>query len=103
MAKQITISVPHHLTQDEARRRIAAGVETALASKATNVAKVEQTWTGNRLDFRVTVFGQTAGGHLDVQPTDVNVVIDLPWLFASFADRIRTQVTEQGAKLLENK
>ena len=99
MSRTITINIPHRLTQAEVRSRIAKGITDAQAQYAQG-AKVDHTWNENHLDFNVGVLGQSITGAVDVNPHDVAVRIDLPWMLAAFADKIRPQVEERGRKLL---
>jgi hypothetical protein len=99
--KTITLNVPHGLTQEEARTRIAAGITEAKAKYATSLAQVEDTWTGNRMDFRLGVLGQAVTGRVDVGPSAVNLEIDMPWILAALAGQLRPQIEGQARKLLE--
>jgi hypothetical protein len=102
MSRTISINIPHRLTEAEVRSRIAKGIVDAQSQAAAKVAKVQHTWTDNHLDFNVGVLGQSVTGHLDIRPHDVAIHINLPWMLAAFADRIRPQIQAHGSKLLGN-
>lgn len=102
MGKQITVSIPHRLTAEEAKNRIQSGVADAKRQFGNQV-KIEDNWTGDRLDFSVSVMGQPLTGNLDVQADRVNVAVDLPWMLAALAGQITAQIEQQGRKLLEKK
>jgi hypothetical protein len=93
--------MPHKLTQDEARRRIQAGIVDVKQQFVGKLTQVEDRWTDNHLEFRFAALGQPITGRVDVLPESVNVSIDLPWLLAMLADRIKPEVERQGRKLLE--
>lgn len=97
----MTLTVPHGLTQEEARARIATGVAEAREQYAGTFAKVEERWTGNHLDFYVGILGQSVTGRVDVGSEAVLIEIDLPWILAMLAERIRPQLQNQTRKMLE--
>jgi hypothetical protein len=96
----IDLTVPHNLTRDEARRRLAAGFGKA-GDFAQNVGRLEQSWAGDRLDFTVSAMGQTVSGHADVRDTDVVVQVTLPWLLAKLADTIKPQLERHAKDVLK--
>lgn len=102
-SKTVVISIPSSLGQAETKRRLEAGVRNLRTQYANQVASVEETWTGDRMDFKVAALGQTLTGRLDVQAEGVRLEIDLPWLLAAFADKITREVRQRGAQLLEKK
>ena len=99
--RTITISLPHNLTQDEARRRIQSGIADARNQFVGKMTQVEDRWTDNHLEFKFAALGQPITGRLDVLPSSINVSIDLPWLLAMLADKIKPEVEQRGRKLLE--
>jgi hypothetical protein len=100
MSRTITVNIPHRLSQAEVRSRIVKGITDAEAQFGAKVAKVEHNWSGNHMDFGVAILGQTVTGDVDVNPTDVVVRVNLPWMLAAFADKIRPQIQQHGQKLL---
>jgi len=100
MAKTISLTIPHKLTQAEVRSRIEKGIAEAQRDHAGKFSKLKHNWQENHLDFTLGILGQSITGAVDVNPSDVIVHIDLPWLLASFADRIRPQIKAQADKLL---
>ena len=55
------------------------------------------------MDFKASAFGQSITGRIDVRDSAVDLEIDLPWLFAVLAEKIKGQVQQAGQKLLEKK
>jgi putative polyhydroxyalkanoate system protein len=102
-SKTITVSIPSRLGQAETKRRLQDGVKHLRTQYANQIASVEETWTGERMDFKVAALGQSLTGRLDVLADSVRVEIDLPWLLAAFAERIKTEIEQRGRKLLEKK
>ena len=101
--KTIIISIPHRLTQDEARTRLQKGLTDLKAQHARSIAQVEESWNGNQMSFTLTAMGQSMTGRMDVQPSAVKLEIDLPWLLAVFAEKLRPQIEQEGRKMLEDK
>ena len=101
--KTITVSIPHRLSQDEARARLQKGLTELKAKHASSIAQVDENWNGNAMTFRLTAMGQAISGRVDVQPSAVKLDIDLPWLVAMLAERIKPKVEEEGRRMLENK
>jgi len=103
MNKTLKVSIPHHLPRHEAVRRLQGGFAGLKNSFAQNLAQVEDKWTGDHLDLKATAYGQAVTARLDVRDSTVDVEIELPWLFAMLAEKIKGQVVQAGTKLLEKK
>jgi hypothetical protein len=103
MNKTLKISLPHHLPRQEAVRRLQGGFAGLRQQFAQNLAQVEDRWTGDHLDLKATAFGQSVTARVDVRDTVVDIEVDLPWLFAVLAEKIKGQVEQAGRKLLEKK
>jgi len=103
MAKTISLTIPHKLTQSEVRSRIEKGIADAQRDHAGKFSRLEHSWKENHLDFDIGVLGQSVTGAIDVNPADVVVHINLPWMLAAFADKIRPQIRAQADKLLAEK
>jgi len=101
--KSLTLSLPHRLGRDEARRRLQSGIASFGAQNAQQFAQVEDRWTGDHLDLRVVALGQSITARVDVEPETIKVEVDLPWLFAALAEKIRGQIEQGATKLLEKK
>ena len=103
MAETIKIDIPHKLTQDAARTRIAESFGKLRDQAIGGMLKFEETWTGNRLDFRAGMLGQRVVGRLDVLEGSVHVEIELPTFLAAIANKIKGRITREGQVLLEKK
>jgi hypothetical protein len=103
MNKPLVVSIPHRLGQDEALRRIKSGLAEAQAKFGQILRIDEQTWTGNRLQFRISAMAQSASGTIDVMDDHVRLEVMLPWLLAKLAEAIQPAIRQQGTLLLEKK
>ncbi|HVT26380.1 MAG TPA: polyhydroxyalkanoic acid system family protein [Lacipirellulaceae bacterium] len=110
MARPITVTIPHTLRKDEARRRIQEGFVQLRQQITGGVGGVlgkaivfQERWEGDRLRFEGTGLGQKMTGRLDVRDDAVEIQIDLPEILAAIADRIIGRLKIEGQKLLEKK
>jgi hypothetical protein len=103
MSKPVVVSIPHHLGKDEARRRLETGFAGLQRQFSTQVASLDQRWSGDRMDFKVGAMGQTIAGHLEVMQESVRLEIVLPWILAVFAEKARGFIEKQGTLMLEKK
>jgi putative polyhydroxyalkanoate system protein len=97
--RTIVLTIPHHLSQQEVRSRIQAAAGD-FESRFASVAKLEQRWQGDRMDFAFTVMAQRVTGRVDVEPQAVRLEVELPWLLAALADQIRPQIEREGRRRL---
>jgi Putative polyhydroxyalkanoic acid system protein (PHA_gran_rgn) len=103
MSKPLVVSIPHRLGRDEALRRLKTGLRDAEAKFGQFFRIDEQTWTDNRLQFRVSALAQTASGTIDVLDDHVRLEVVLPWLLAKVAETIQPLIRKEGTLLLEKK
>ena len=102
MSEPLVITISHRLGKDEALSRIQGAL--GKASSSFPALHVEQeTWTGDRMDFRVRALGQVAVGNVQVGEQDVRLEVTLPWLLQKFAQTVQRTVEGRGRILLEKK
>ena len=103
MSKPFVVSIPHRLGKDEALRRLKAGLGTAQANYKHLFTVEEETWIGDRLQFRISALAQTVSGTIDVADDQVHLQVFLPWLLSKLAAAIQPLVRKEGTLLLEKK
>jgi Putative polyhydroxyalkanoic acid system protein (PHA_gran_rgn) len=103
MARPLIVSIPHNLGRAEATRRLQGGMSSVKSQFGDKVASIDETWSGNRMDFRVGAMGQNVSGHLEVMEEQVRVEVQLPWILAMIAEKAKTFIQKQGTLLLEKK
>lgn len=103
MSKPLVVSIPHSLGKEEARRRLVTGFGTLRTQFGQHLTSIEDTWTGDRMDFRVAAMGQQVTGHLEVKADSVDLQVTLPFLLAMMADKARALIQKQGTLMLEKK
>jgi hypothetical protein len=98
----LVVTIPHHLGQEEAMRRVRPAL--AKASTSFPVLQVEEeTWSGTRMNFRVRALGQAASGTVQVENSSVRLEVTLPWLLHKFAQTVQQTLQGRGRILLEKK
>ena len=103
MAKPLIVVIPHQLGRAEARRRLETGIGQLKNTFGGQYTSVEESWTDDRLDFRVAAVGQTVTGMLDVADESVRVELQLPWMLALIAQKAQAFLRREGTLLLEKK
>jgi hypothetical protein len=103
MSKPFVVSIPHRLGKDEALRRLKSGLGAAQANYKHLFTMQEETWTGDRLQFRISALSQTVSGTIDVADDQVHLQVFLPWLLSKLAEAIQPLVRKEGTLLLEKK
>src|SRR6476659_5236056 len=89
MSRPVSVTIPHSLGKDEARRRIETGFgqmrQQMLGGAAGFMAKMftlTDRWEGDQLQFEGSGMGQKMTGRLDVRDDAVQIQIDLPDMLA---------------------
>ena len=103
MSQPLVVTIPHRLGREEAVRRLKSGLATAHANYSTLLTIHEESWTGDRLSFRVSAIGQTASGLIDVADDHVRLEVMLPWLLAKIAEKFTPAIRKEGVLMLEKK
>jgi hypothetical protein len=97
----ITVTIPHRLGRDEAKRRIDTGLASIRGEIAQFVKSIDYGWEGHRLNFRATAMLQTITGRIEVHDDFVRIELGLPRLLHLMARTIAGRIEKQGAALLE--
>jgi hypothetical protein len=100
VAKTVSLTIPHDLSQEEAQQRIQGRIAQLRAQFDGKVSIIQEQWTENRLVFDVTAMGQHVRGRLNVEPKQIHLEVDLPWMLALLSGRFQKEVQEEGRKLL---
>ncbi len=103
MTDPVVISIPHRLGRAEARRRLEAGIDQVVAPLGRFVSDERRVWNVDRLDFGLSLAGQTARGLGDVEDTRVRIELELAWVLAAIAKRVKGAIDQRGRGLLEKK
>jgi hypothetical protein len=102
MAEPLVVRIPHKLGKEEALRRVKPALGKASSSFPVLVVE-EETWSGDRLSFRVRALGQIASGNVEVAEDHVQLEVTLPWLLHKFGQAVQKIIAGQGRVLPEKK
>jgi Putative polyhydroxyalkanoic acid system protein (PHA_gran_rgn) len=100
MTKSIVVTVPHALSQDEARRRIAHELEQLKSAYMDKFAHSDVRWSNYAADIRLVALAQEVTAHLDVGANSVRIEVFLPWILAALASRIQEKLGVIGRNTL---
>ena len=103
MSAPIVVSIPHTLGQAEATSRLRRGLGRVRADYSRVMSIDEETWSDNRLNFRIRALGQACSGTIEVLENSVRLEVTLPWLLAKLAERLVPAIRNEGRVLLEKK
>jgi hypothetical protein len=97
---KINLSVPHQLTQEEAKNRIASLIADSRTKFAGKVSNAAESWNGFVDAFSFDAMGFSVKGKLDVQPAQLLVELNLPLAAYPFKGRIESEILAHARQLL---
>ena len=103
MSKPLVVMIPHKLGKEEAIRRLKSGFGQIREHTGGKIGAVEDAWTDDRAEFRLSILGQSASGTVEVMDDSVRLEVQLPWLLAMVVDKVRPLIEKQGHLMLEKK
>ena len=103
MTAPLVVSIPHHLGRQEAVSRLKNGLGRARTDFGHLMTIEEETWTGDRVAFRLRALGQGASGVIDVEDDHLRLEVSLPWLLAKLSEKLVPAIRKEGTLLLEKK
>jgi putative polyhydroxyalkanoate system protein len=99
----LTVSIPHNLSRDEARRRLEDGIARARQQYGLMLGGLSERWDGDTLHFVLTAGIQTVSGQLYVEDHAVRLEATLPWMFAMLANSLKGRIEQHGREALGHK
>jgi hypothetical protein len=97
---QFTMTVPHHLSQEEALKRIQNLLGEAKKEYGDMINNLVETWSGNTGQFSFTLMGFDVSGKLVVNEADIAIEASLPFAASLFKDKIKKLISDKAAELL---
>jgi putative polyhydroxyalkanoate system protein len=93
------ITVPHHTTREEARRKIEERMRNLESQYGHYATDIDKSWDGDRLTFSVKARGMSGSGSLEI--TDSEVIVDgkLPLMARPFESRIKSTIEREAAAM----
>jgi hypothetical protein len=103
MSRPLVVSIPHNLGREAALKRIRDGIGQIRTSYAAQMTVLEETWTGDRLDFSIMALKQTVSGSIDVAESTVTVSVMLPLFLSMLAEKAKGLIQQRGQLMLDKK
>lgn len=90
------ITVPHHTTREDARRKIEERMTNLERQYGHYATDIDKSWDGDRLTFSVKARGMSGSGSLEI--TDSEVIVDgkLPLMARPFESRIKSTIEREA-------
>jgi putative polyhydroxyalkanoic acid system protein len=101
MAEPVVVTIPHKLGKQEAARRLKKGFGDVRSTFGEKFVVLTDAWSGDHLDFRASLLGQTTTGTVDVGENSVRLEVQLPWMLALLANKAKAIVMKGGQLMLE--
>jgi putative polyhydroxyalkanoic acid system protein len=96
----LSIAIPHNLSQEEATRRIKDAITKAKVQSSGKIKDLQESWNGNVGTFSGSAMGHAASGSITVKASEIVVDLALPFAATFFKGKIESGVREFAAKLL---
>ena len=96
----MTASIPHQLPRSEAKQRIQDQIALVRQRHGGVLTSLQETWTGDTLQFSAAAAGQSLSGQLTVDDQVVHLTVHLPWFLSILTGSIRRRLEDEGRQLL---
>jgi hypothetical protein len=96
----LDVSIPHHLSEKEAERRVRDALAGLQKDYGFLLSIDRQEWRGPHLRFQATILGQPANGRIDVGRTRVDLRVKMPSSLSLLASIAQPVLLKQGTQLL---
>ena len=96
---KINLEIPHQLSAEESRNRLERFTESLPKDQ---VSDLEQSWSGDTLNFSFKTFGIKIAGDLTAADEKLLVDIDLPFSAMMFKGKIESEVKKQLQRLTKS-
>ena len=97
---KLNMTVPHHLSRDEALKRIQGLLNNVRTQFADKISDLHEEWNDNVGRFSFSAMGMPVSGTLTVKPSEIELSGDLPALAALYKSKIESTIRQQAETLL---
>jgi putative polyhydroxyalkanoate system protein len=94
------VRVPHNLSQEEARSRLERFAEMLQQKFQDKVSDLDQTWEGDKLNFKFKTYGIQLQGGIAVTDKELDLTGDLPFAAMMFKGKIESEIREQLERIV---
>ncbi len=100
MQNTITVTVPHDLGVETAKKRLAERLQMLQRDYVDKIAHSEVSWSGDVATIKVTAIGQQATAQMTVLADLVRIEVQLPWLLAAIAGQVQHFISRNADEVL---
>jgi len=97
---KVSLTVPHELGEDEARKRIQQLLVDVREKYGRQVSDIREEWNGNSCDLGWKSMGMGMTATIQVHPSDVTVDGNMPMAFMAFKGKMEQLVRERVTQAL---
>ena len=97
---RLSLSIPHELTADEAKQRLADKLAAALAEHGDQLTHLNHQWQDHTLSFAFKAMGMAIDGKMAVGASQVNVDANIPLAATLFKGAIESRFRQEVVALL---
>ncbi|HEX3997826.1 MAG TPA: polyhydroxyalkanoic acid system family protein [Pirellulales bacterium] len=97
----VQLTIPHHLSQEEALERLKGLLAKVKARYQNQVSDLEETWTDNVVQFGFKTYGFTIAGSMRVEPSEVRFDAKVPMAAMMFKGKIEQTLRDEITRVLE--
>jgi hypothetical protein len=96
----LKMSIQHHLSQDEALKRIKNLLSETKKEHRDQIDDLKENWNGNIGSFSFNARGFDISGTLIVEPSTIELNGKIPFAVSLFKGKIIRAIDEKAAELL---
>lgn len=96
MANTITITVPHKLGAETARKRVDEQLIRLQQEYMAKLAQSEVNWVGDVAHIKVSALGQNVTAEVAVLAESVRIDIHLPLLLSMLGGKVKELITQRA-------
>ena len=100
MPNTITITVPHRLGVEAAKKRVADQLLKLQQEYVAKVAHSEITWAGDIANVKLSALGQQASAEITVLNEALRIDVHLPILLAALSGKVQELVSQKANEAL---
>ncbi|MBC7826791.1 MAG: polyhydroxyalkanoic acid system family protein [Chitinophagaceae bacterium] len=96
----LEMSIPHNLSQQEAKRRIQELLPKMKSDYADQIKDLHEEWKDNTGKFSFSIMGFAVSGTLNVNESTVDLDGNLPFAATFFKGKIKSVIQEKAQEIL---
>jgi hypothetical protein len=97
---QLSLEMPHQLTQEEAARRLKDRFETVTQMYRAQLSELSHQWDGHTFSFDFHTMGMKIAGTVAVEQAKVKLAASLPLAAMLFKGMIEDRIRQEMGQVL---